>query len=183
MTGPVIATAVVAAVVEAKCMLEGVTEGVTNELVRFPRVDGVVVTTAASSLVGTRRRRGEEPASDGIDRVCQLKCPVIVATARATARYEVAPGRLRKIAPVGRAFIAALDGDGTAVDGTRMVVAGVPDLRRVTSYVADHCLRLVPTSLPHSAQWAVIIIHAHPTSPNAPYVCLGWAINSKSKAN
>jgi len=135
MTGLVIATAVV----EAKCMLEGVTEGVTNELVRFPRIDGVV--TIAASLVGIRRRRGEEPASDGIDRVCQLICPVVVAGA--AARYEVAPGRLRKVAP-GRAIIAALDGDGTAVDGTWMVVAGVPDLRRVTSYVAYNCLT-VPT--------------------------------------
>jgi hypothetical protein len=48
MTGLLLATVVV---VEAKCMLKGVTEGVTHELVRFPRVDGVV-TTIAASLIG-----------------------------------------------------------------------------------------------------------------------------------
>jgi hypothetical protein len=49
MTGLFLTT--VAAVVEAKCMLKGMTEGVTHELVRFPRIDGVV-TTIAASLVG-----------------------------------------------------------------------------------------------------------------------------------
>ena len=50
MTGLLLAT--VTAVVKAKCMLKGMTEGVTHELVRFPRVDGVVTTIAAASLIG-----------------------------------------------------------------------------------------------------------------------------------
>ena len=138
MTGPVVAAA--AAVVKTKRMLEGVIEVVTDELVRFPRVDcfGVVETAtnaaviAIASLVGIgRARRGEEPAGDGIDRVRQLKCPVIFTAAGAAARNKVAPGTLGEIAPccTTTTITTALDGGGTAVNGTWMIVASVPDLR------------------------------------------------------